>query len=96
MPPPAMAEAVRRGVVQMAMIPVEYYEGMVGIGTVIPLSEITPDEERANGAYDYINSLHNKVGLFYLERGTSLWPPGQFNIITNKWIDRPQDLKDRK
>jgi len=95
-PPPQQAEAVRRNVVQMAINPIEFYETLVQLGNMVALSELLPDEERASGAYDFINEQHKKAGLFYLERATANIQPYNFNIITNKWVDRPQQLAGQR
>jgi TRAP-type transport system periplasmic protein len=91
-PPASLADALQRNVVQLAFLAPESYEGKTGIGNMWALSELTPDEERASGAYDYINDLHTKIGLFYLERASYSNTSNQFNIISNKLIDNLQKL----
>lgn len=95
---PAMqqGEAVRKGVIQMSIVPGAYYDGIVPMGNMLELSELTPAEERASGAYDFINDLHKKGGLFYLERGTAIKEPAYFNIILKQPIEKPQQLAGKK
>ncbi len=89
-------EAVRKGVVQMALVPVAYYDGMVPLGNIMELSEMSPDQERANGAFDYINSLHQKAGLYFVGRATYTATPNYHTIVLSKLIDKPQQLAGLK
>jgi TRAP-type C4-dicarboxylate transport system substrate-binding protein len=95
---PAMqlAEAVRRDVIQMAFVPASYYTGLVPLGSMLELSELLPAEERAVGAYDYLNELHSKVGLYFLERPTGVSPVGYFTMLTKQLITSPKDLANKK
>jgi TRAP-type transport system periplasmic protein len=92
MPPPALVDGVRNNVIQMAFLPIDLYEAQVGLGNMMVLSELSPEEERASRAYDFVNAAHNKIGIFYLERGSYSSSSIQFNIITNKLVDKPQLL----
>ena len=49
-PAQQQAEAVRRGVIQMSIVPFSYYDGLVPLGTIMELTELSPSEERASGA----------------------------------------------
>ena len=95
-PAPQQAEAVRRGVIHFAITPIEYYEALVQLGNSLTLSELLPDEERAAGVYDFLNEKHKPNGLYFLERGTANLKPYNFNIITNKWVEKPQELANQK
>lgn len=90
------AEAVRRGVVQMSLVPNSFYVGVVPLGMMPHLTRLTADEEREVGAYDIINELHMKAGLFYLERGAYSSKMNQFTTIINKRVDRPQEIAGLK
>jgi len=90
------AEAVRKGVVQLSLLPCAYYDGIVPLGSMMLLSEVTPAEERASGAYDIINELHKKAGLFYLERGYAYKELVIFNIFVKQPIEKPQQLAGKK
>ena len=96
MPPPQQAEAVRKNVVQMALVPFEYYETLTKMGNMAQLSLLTPDEEVKSGAYAYMNELHHPNGLHLLWRGTTMSQPEYFWFITNKKISRPQDMAGQK
>ena len=96
MPPPQQAESVRNNVVQMALVPFEYYEALTKMGNMGQLSLLTPDEERQSGAYDYMNELHHKVGLHLLWRATAMSEPQYFWFITNKKISKPQEFAGQK
>ncbi|MFC1867828.1 TRAP transporter substrate-binding protein DctP [Thermodesulfobacteriota bacterium] len=95
-PPPAQVDAVRKNIVQIALVPMEGYDGLVPIGHAATLSELTPAEERASGAYAYMNELHKQAGLFYLERGNAFRRPVTFNLHTNVRTEKPEDLKGQK
>ena len=95
-PAAQQAEAVRRNVVQMAIVPASYYAGLVPLGSMLELSELLPAEERAAGAYAYLNELHNKVGLYFLERPTAVSPVGYFTMILKQPITSPKDLQNKK
>jgi TRAP-type C4-dicarboxylate transport system substrate-binding protein len=96
MPPPQQAESVRNNVVQMALVPFEYYEALTKMGNMGQLSLLTPDGEQKSGAYDYMNELHHKVGLHLLWRATAMSEPQYFWFITNKKISKPQEFAGQK
>jgi len=89
---PSLAEAVARNVVQIGLVTPDNYQGMVPIGSMWGLSQLDPDEEVKSGAYDYVNSLHNKAGLWYLARTSYTYKSIQHNMITNKAITKPQQM----
>lgn len=45
-----------------------YYVSIIPEVDALKLSDYTPSEERANGAWAYMNELHKKQGLYYLGR----------------------------
>jgi TRAP-type transport system periplasmic protein len=89
---PSVTEAVARNVIQMGLVTPDNYQGMVPLGSMWGLSQLDPDEELKSGAYDYVNSLHNKAGLWYLARTSYTYKSIQHNMITNKNITKPQQL----
>jgi TRAP-type C4-dicarboxylate transport system substrate-binding protein len=95
---PAMqqAEAIRRNVIQMALVPGSYYTGLVPMGFMFELSELTPAEERASGAWAFINELHSKAGLYYLDRATCTSSKGYFTLMLRQPITTPYDLKGKR
>lgn len=90
------AESVRTGTVQMSIIPIELYDGLVPLTNMTALSLLTPDQEKANGYWDYVNELHKKAGLYCLDRGTATKTPDYFSLITNKPTNSPKDLAGQK
>jgi TRAP-type transport system periplasmic protein len=90
------AEAVRQNVVQMSIVSIALYDGLVPLANMTGLSLLEPEQEHANGYYDYVNSLHEKVGLHFLERGTDLHTPVNHCLITNKVTPNLASLKGQK
>jgi TRAP-type transport system periplasmic protein len=90
------AVAVQQGVIQMSVISMSYYDGIVPVGSMLDLSELTPAEEHTSGAYDFVNEYHKKAGLYYLDRGTAINQSGLQMLILKKSIDKPQQLAGMK
>ena len=67
-----------------------YYQGVLPDIDALKLTDFTPWEERANGAWAYVNALHEKkIGIHYLGRlGLNL----QFHLFMKKQI-KSADLK---
>ena len=84
--------AVRTGTVDMALTCASFYEGLVPVGDIIMLSQVSIDKERQSGALDYIRSLHEKAGLYALGRMDGTREPF-FYAGTTKPISKPADLK---
>jgi TRAP-type C4-dicarboxylate transport system substrate-binding protein len=95
-PAQQQAEAVTRNVIQMSLVPGSYYTGLVPMGSMFELSDLTPAEERISGAWAYINQLHNKVGLRYLERATATSSVGYFTMLLKQPITSPKELAGKK
>jgi TRAP-type C4-dicarboxylate transport system substrate-binding protein len=69
MPPFEVGNAVQAGVVDIANVTSAYYSNLLPEGEALKLSELTIQEQRANGAWEYINDLHNKkMKAWYLAR----------------------------
>lgn len=64
-------QAAKNGVVDMVYEPFTFYGGVVPIGNAMQFSEITAQQEIANGLWDYVRGLHSKAGLFWVGRGNS-------------------------
>ena len=88
--------AVKSGVVDMAWIPGSFYKAQVPAAEVLTFSALTPQRERQNGAYDFMNALHKAGGIFYLGRGYVNAGLSQFNIFINKRVKVPKDLAGLK
>ena len=52
----------------MALTCASFYEGLVPVGDIIMLSQVSSAKERESGALEYIRNLHEKAGLYALGR----------------------------
>ena len=85
--------AVKTGVVDMAMNTGAFYTNVMPEADFLKLTQITVAEQRKNGAFDAINKVWNEKGnTQYLARMVENQP---FHIYTNKKIDKP-DLTGQK
>jgi TRAP-type C4-dicarboxylate transport system substrate-binding protein len=83
------AQALQRGMVDLIFTAGAYYQGVLPDIDALKLTDFNPWEERANGAWAYINDLHAKKGIHYLGRlGLNL----QFHLFMKKPI-KTADLK---
>ncbi len=83
-------EAVRRGSIDLSLVPTSYYMNLVPAGHSLTFSPLTPAEERQSGYYDFLTKVHTEGGLHFV--GRENWGT-LFNIWTNKAVKRPQDFK---
>jgi TRAP-type C4-dicarboxylate transport system substrate-binding protein len=82
-----VGNAVRTGVVDIAMSTGAYYTNMFPESDALKLTQIPIAEQRKNGAYEYINKIWNQKGnMLYLARIVQ-WQP--FHLYLNKKIERP-------
>jgi len=69
MPPFEVGSAVSRGVVDIVNVAGALYTSMLPEADALKLGELTLAEERENGAWDFINQLHNeRMNAWYLAR----------------------------
>lgn len=62
-------QAVQRGIIDMAFTTNAYYTSLLPEIDALKLSDFSAPEERAKGATQYINELHEKkIGIHYLAR----------------------------
>lgn len=88
-PPFEQAEAVRNGIMDMALSTSSYYASAMSEAYAMDFSELTAQEERDTGAYDYLVDLHReKVGVHYLGRT----PGRQYAIYTIDEVRETADL----
>ena len=82
--------AAQTGMVDIVHTTNAYYVSLLPEADAMKLSQLTPWEERASGAWAYYNDLHEKkLGLYFLGRiGTDL----PFSLYLNKPI-KTADLK---
>lgn len=84
--------AVRTGTIDMALTCASFYEGLVPVGDIIMLSQVSLAKERESGALEYVRSLHEKAGLYALGRMDGTRQPF-FYVGTTKSVVKPSDLK---
>lgn len=86
-PPFEVGNAVRGGVVDMANVTGAFYTNIMPESDALKLSTISIQEQRKNGAVDYINKIWNeKMNTYYLARAVDNSP---FHLYLNKKIDKP-------
>lgn len=82
-----VGNAVRTGVVDVAMSTGAFYTNVFPESDALKLTRMPIAEQRKNGAYDYINRLWNQKGnMQYLVRIVEHQP---FHVYLNKKIDKP-------
>ena len=88
-----VGNAVRTGVVDLAMTTGAYYTNILPEADALKMTELAPAELRKNGAFDYINKVWNeKANMQYVARFVDYTP---FHLYINKKIDKP-DLTGMK
>jgi TRAP-type C4-dicarboxylate transport system substrate-binding protein len=87
MPPFEVGNAVRTGVVDVAMTTGAFYTNIMPEADALKLTQIPAPELRKNGGHDLINKIWNeKANMVYLGRVIDYTP---FHIYLNKKIDKP-------
>lgn len=87
MPPFELGNALANGVVDIANIPGAFYLNRMPAADALRLSEISIHEQRQNGAWEYINELHNKkMNAWYLARTADDQP---YHLYLTKKIEAP-------
>jgi TRAP-type C4-dicarboxylate transport system substrate-binding protein len=82
-----VGNAVRTGVVDMAMSTGAFYTNVFPESDALKLTQLPIAEQRTNGAYDYINRIWNQKGnMHYLVRIVEHQP---FHLYLNTRIERP-------
>jgi TRAP-type C4-dicarboxylate transport system substrate-binding protein len=88
-----VGNAVRTGVVEMAMSTGAFYTNVFPESDALKLTQMPVAEQRRNGAFDYIQKVWAEKGnMIYLARIVEYQP---FHLYLNKPIDKP-DLKGLK
>ena len=88
-----VGNAVKTGVVDMAMSTGAYYTNVMPEADALKLAQVSAHEQRKNGAYEYINQVWNrKANMVYLARMVDYTP---FHLYLNRKIDGP-DLSGLK
>ncbi len=87
MPPFEVGNAVRTGVVDMAMTTGAFYTNIMPEADALKLTQIPATELRRNGGYELINRIWNeKANMVYLGRVIDYTP---FHLYLTKKIDKP-------
>jgi len=82
-----VGNAVKTGVVDMAMTTGAYYTNVMPEADALKLAEVSAAEQRKNGAFDLINKIWQEKGnMVYLARVVDFTP---FHLYVNKKIDKP-------
>jgi len=93
MSPFELGKNVQTGIVDIGNLPGAFYTNLMPEADAIKLSQFTIKEERENGAWAYVNKLHNeKVNAYHLARQKDCVP---FHLYINKKIDK-MDLTGMK
>src|SRR6266704_4937917 len=88
-----VGNAVKTGVVDMAMSTGAFYTNLMPEADALKLTRLPAAQLRKNGAFDYINKVWNeKANMVYLARVVDNTP---FHLYINKKIDKP-DLTGMK
>jgi TRAP-type C4-dicarboxylate transport system substrate-binding protein len=90
-PPFELVEAVRKGVIDFAEDPAGYYMAQVPIANGMRLSRLTPEQERASGAYDLFRKIAaEKANIFFLGKVN---PLADFHIYSRVPVKSTADFK---
>jgi TRAP-type C4-dicarboxylate transport system substrate-binding protein len=82
-----VGNAVKTGVVDMAMTTGAFYTNLMPEADALKLTQLPATELRRNGANDYINKIWNeKANMYYLARIVDFTP---FHLYLIKKIDKP-------
>jgi len=82
-------EALRNGVIDVALVAASYYTGQVPEASALLYSRISPGEMRKNGYYDLMREVHlKKGGVIYLAN-VSGGVGKAFRMFTNKKLTKP-------
>src|SRR5207302_1195520 len=80
-----VGNAVKTGVVDMALTTGAFYTNLMPEADALKLAEVSAAEQRRNGAYDLINKIwQEKANMYYLARVVEFTP---FHLYLNKRID---------
>lgn len=92
-PPFEIGHAVSSGIIDLANASGAFYTNILPLGDALKLAELSAAEMRDNGAWEFINELHNRqMNVQYLAR-TGIGIP--FHIYTNTAIDGPSLSEQR-
>ena len=93
LPPPDMAEALRKGIIDALMCPTEYYDKLLPEASVFHLGTLTAAQERKSGFHDFMVERHKTFGIYYVGR-TRAYDP--FFVYLKNKITKLSDFKGMK
>jgi TRAP-type C4-dicarboxylate transport system substrate-binding protein len=86
-------DAVVQGTVDVGFNVPTFYLNQVPAGNTMHLSPFTPDEERDNGYFDFVDRIHRDAGVAYLGRWISVSP---FYMWSNSEVANLGDLRGKR
>lgn len=90
-PATEQANALRTGLLDMATLPPGLYKQQVPLGNAQDISDMSVQEQKANGAYDYIREMtQEQLGAYML---ASYGDGINFHIYVNQEISSVEDLE---
>ncbi len=89
-----LALACSQGQIDIIQIPTGYTTGIIPGLDVIRLSEITVQEERKNGTYDYIRELSAPANMYFVGRQQNTRLNFFYNFFKNP-VSKPSDIEGR-
>jgi len=89
-PPLEQIEAVRSGIVDINANVSAYYGQLNPVLRAMALSPFSPQEERENGIFEYLQQEHEAIDTIYVGRWLGELP---FYVFLNKEISSPDDFK---
>ncbi|HXK54784.1 MAG TPA: TRAP transporter substrate-binding protein DctP [Hyphomicrobiales bacterium] len=81
-----LVKQLQEGVFNMVSTTGAYYTNTLPEADAFKLTELSVQELRKNGGFDYMAKLHEEKGVHYLGRHTDFVP---FHLYLNKKIDKP-------
>jgi len=90
-PATEQAMALKTGVVDLLLVPVGYYLGLVPAAELIKFSTLTIPEERQSEAVDLLRELHKEANMYYLGK-LAEGEPSHYLILREKRVETPQEL----
>jgi len=95
--PPDAAGAVQKGVIEMADALWSLSDAVVpGIRCLTHMEVSYAGHRKKGGAYDFVQGLCNKAGLFYLGQAKAVRPQSFLYLYTNKRVEKPEDFAGLK
>lgn len=91
-----LGAAVQKGIIDIATVPVGYYEAIVpGVGAGVLTRRKPWEERKPGGAFDYLVEMHKKGGLMYLGR-VEPTEKDFYYLQLNKKVASPKDIAGLK